>query len=117
MDEVLELAAKLSRALARSKRFSDLRSAEAAVMADADAVSLIRKRDELMASMAKKEGAGEPIEPEEKRAVAAADEAVKTNTLLAGLNRAQADFQEMLYLVNKEITSALEPAEEEKPAG
>ncbi len=116
MDEVLELAAKLSRALARSKRFTDLRSVESAVMADADAVGLIRKRDELMAEMAKKEGSGDPIEPDEKRALAAADEAVKTNSLLSGLNRAQADFQEMLYLVNQEITSALEPAREESAA-
>ena len=113
MDAVLELASKLSRALARSTRFTDLRSAEAAVMADSDAVDLIKKRDELMAEMTNKEGSGDPIEPEEKRALAAADEAVKTNTLLASLNRSQADFQEMLYLVNQKITSALEPARDE----
>ncbi len=116
MDEVLELAAKLSKALARSKRFNDLRSTEAAVMADESAVELIKKRDELHALVAGKESAGDPIEPEDKRGLTAADEAIKTNTLLSSLNRAQADFQEMLYLVNQEITSALEPAKEEKPA-
>jgi cell fate (sporulation/competence/biofilm development) regulator YlbF (YheA/YmcA/DUF963 family) len=112
MDEVLELAAKLSRALARSKRFTELRAAESAVMADPGAVDLIGKRDELMAAMRNKEDSGAPIEPAEKRALAAADEAVKTNALLANLNRAQADFQEMLYLVNREITTALEPQKE-----
>ena len=121
MDEVLELAAKLSKALARSKRFTDLRSAEATVMADEGAVELIKKRDELHVRIAEKEESGTPIEPEDKRALAAADEAVKTNALLSNLNRAQADFQEMLYLVNKEITSALEPAKEKQspsaPAG
>jgi len=116
MDEVLELAAKLSKALARSKRFTDLRSAESAVMADETAVSLIKTREELTIAMRKKEADGSPIEPEEKRALAAADEAVKTNSLLSDLNRTQADFQEMLFLVNQEITSALEPAQEEPPA-
>ena len=115
MDEVLELAAKLSKALARSKRFMDLRSAESAVMADEAAVALIQKRDELHVVIAEKEKSGAPIEPEDKRGLAAADVAVKTNTVLANLNRAQADFQEMLYLVNQEITSALEPAPEKKP--
>jgi cell fate (sporulation/competence/biofilm development) regulator YlbF (YheA/YmcA/DUF963 family) len=113
MDEVLELAAKLSKALARSQRFTDLRAAEAAVIADEGAVELAKKRDELMAALAQKEQAGTPIEPDEKRALAAADEAVKTNTLLSNLNKAQADFQEMLYLVNREITAALEPPKEE----
>ena len=112
MDEVLELAAKLSTALSRSKRFTDLRTAEAAVMDNPEAVALIQKRDELMAGVRNKESSGTPIEPAEKRALAAADEAVKTNTLLANLNRAQADFQEMLYLVNQQITSALEPPQE-----
>ena len=115
MDEVLELAAKLSQAIARSNRFNDLRKAEATVMADAESVDRVQKRDELIAKLAEKERAGQPIEPEEKRELMALDEAVRTSTLLAGLSKAQADFQEMLNKVNALITSALEPAEEPKP--
>jgi cell fate (sporulation/competence/biofilm development) regulator YlbF (YheA/YmcA/DUF963 family) len=120
MDEVLEIAAKLSKAIARSTRFTELRQAEAAVMEDESAVDLLKARDEILKKLAAKEKAGDPIEPEEKRALAAADEAVKTNGPLGNLNRTQADFQEMLFLVNKTITAALEPAtpepEPEAPA-
>ena len=41
MDEVLELASKLSKAIARSTRFADLRAAEKAVMDDKTAVEKV----------------------------------------------------------------------------
>ena len=107
MDDVLELATKLSRAIARSSRFADLRAAEKAVMSDEAAVAKIRERDELIAALAEKERKVEPIEPEEKRKLAELDEFVKTNEKLAALSKAQADFQEMLNLVNQRITAAL----------
>jgi len=113
MDEVLELATKLSRAIARSSRFTDLREAEKAVMADEEAVGKVRAREELLTKLAEKERKVEPIEPEEKRELAALDEFVKTNEKLAALSKAQADFQEMLNLVNARITSALGPSEAE----
>jgi len=113
MDEVLELSAKLSKAIARSTRFADLRSAEKTVMADEDAVKKVKARDELLTRLAEKERKVEPIEPEEKRELAELDEFVKTNEKLAALSKAQADFQEMLNLVNREITRALGAPEPE----
>ena len=107
MDEVLELAAKLSKAIARSKRFADLRETEKVVMSDEVAVAKIKARDELLTKLVEKERKVEPIEPEEKRALAELDEFVKTNEKLAALSKAQADFQEMLNLVNQQITQAL----------
>src|SRR5210317_1770854 len=107
MDDVLELATKLSGAIARSTRFEDLRAAEKAVMEDEAAVAKIKERDELLVAFAEKERKVEPIEPEEKRKLAELDEFVKTNEKLAALSKAQADFQEMLNLVNQRITSAL----------
>ena len=115
MDDVLELAAKLSHAIARSARFEDLRTAEKAVMSDEGAVAKIRERDELLAALAEKERKVEPIEPEEKRKLAELDEFVKTNEKLAALSKAQADFQEMLNLVNHQITSALSTPEDAGP--
>jgi cell fate (sporulation/competence/biofilm development) regulator YlbF (YheA/YmcA/DUF963 family) len=117
MDEVLELATKLSNALARSQRFLTLREAEKAVMDDKETVEKVQARDELIAKLAEKERKVEPIEPEEKRELAGLDEFVKTHPGLATLSRAQADFQEMLNLVNQRITAALgtpggEPEEE-----
>jgi len=115
MDEVLELAAKLSKAIARSTRYADLRAAEKAVMVDEEAVAKIRARDELLTKLAEKERKVEPIEPEEKRALAELDEFVKTSEKLAALSKSQADFQEMLNLVNQQITQAL-GAPEPEPA-
>ena len=117
MDVVLELADKLSKAIARSKRYLDLRRAEAAVIGDEEAVAKLKERDELMMNLARKERETLPIEPEEKRRIAALDEFVKTDPKLAELSRAQADFQEMFNLVNEKITSALsgeEPQDEEE---
>jgi cell fate (sporulation/competence/biofilm development) regulator YlbF (YheA/YmcA/DUF963 family) len=113
MDEVLEIAAKLSRAIATSKRFTDLRKAEKAVIEDDPSLKLLAARDEIARKVAEKESKGEPIEVADKRELASAQEAVKMSALLSELSRSQADFQEMLNLVNSKITSALEP---EKPA-
>ncbi len=116
MDEVLELAAKLSRAISNSERFQALRRAEAAVVADREAVEKIRKREEMQRTIHEKERKGEPVEVAEKRELAALDEFVKTHPLLAELSRAQADFQEMLNLVNSKITAALNPPEKKDDA-
>ena len=112
MDDVLEIAEKLSQAIADSNRYKSLRKAEKAVMADEDAVKTVKERDEIAVKVAQKEHKGEPIEPEEKRLLASAEEALRANPLLGDLSRAQADFQEMLNLVNQRITARLGP---EKP--
>lgn len=109
MDEVLELAEKLSRAIARSTRYTDLRLAEKAVMADEAAIALIKAREEAATVVSEKTRQGAPIEVAEKRRLAEADEKIRMNPALSELSRAQADFQEMLNLVNARITSALGP--------
>jgi len=117
MDEVLELAQKLSTAIARSDRFTSLRTAEKAVMEDAEAVGKIQARDELIKKVAEKERNQQPVEPGEKRELAELDEYVKTSPTLSDLFRRQADFQEMMNLVNQRISSALEPEESKSEGG
>jgi cell fate (sporulation/competence/biofilm development) regulator YlbF (YheA/YmcA/DUF963 family) len=114
MDEVLELAEKLSRAIARSSRFTDLRQAEKAVMEDEGAIALLKAREEAATVVSEKTGQGRPVEPDDKRKLADAEEQIRTNPALSELSRAQADFQEMLNLVNHRITSALGPEPKEK---
>ncbi len=115
MDEVLELAAKLSQAIARSVRYRDLRKAEKAAMEDPAAMDLFKRRGEAAARISEKERKQQPVEPEDKRALLAIEQQIRTNASLAELSRAQADFQEMLNLVNRQITSALEPATPKAP--
>lgn len=116
MDEVIELAEKLSRAIARSRRYQDLRRTEKAVMEDEDAVAKIRDRETLRAALAEKERKVQPIEPAEKKKLAELDEYVRGNPKIGALWKAQADFQEMLNLVNGKITAALEGDAPEAPA-
>ena len=113
MDDVLELAEKLSQAIADSQRFKDLRKAEGAAMEDEASLQALKDRDEAAKKVAEKEQKGEPVEPEDKRALAAAEEAVRINPKLGELWKAQADFHELLNLVNKSITSKLDPAASE----
>jgi cell fate (sporulation/competence/biofilm development) regulator YlbF (YheA/YmcA/DUF963 family) len=117
VDEVLELAEKLSKAIARSTRFTDLRVAEKGVMENEEAIAILKTREEAAIAVSKKEQAGEPIEPDEKHALMASEEKIRGNPALTELSRTQADFQEMLNLVNVSITSAIrpEPPKEEKP--
>jgi cell fate (sporulation/competence/biofilm development) regulator YlbF (YheA/YmcA/DUF963 family) len=112
VDEVIEIAEKLSQAIARSVRYRDLRKAEKAAMADQEAMSLFKERAAAATKIAEKERAHQPIEPDDKRALIAVEQKLRTNAILAELSRAQADFQEMLNLVNGKITSALEPPAE-----
>jgi cell fate (sporulation/competence/biofilm development) regulator YlbF (YheA/YmcA/DUF963 family) len=109
VDEVLEIAEKLSHAIAQSVRFRELRRAEAAAMANPEALDLLGKRTEAGAAILAKERAQQPVEPDEKRALMALEQRIRVNPILAGLSRAQADFQEMLNLVNQQVTVALEP--------
>jgi len=111
MDEALELANKLGRAIARSDRFKDLREAEATAMGNEEAVQKLKERDEILKDLHKKEQAGEPIEVSEKHALAEVDEWVRSSMELAQLFKAQADFQELMNLVNEQIGASLTPKE------
>jgi cell fate (sporulation/competence/biofilm development) regulator YlbF (YheA/YmcA/DUF963 family) len=86
-------------------------------MGDPEAVGRIRERETLHAELAKKEKAVQPIEPEEKRRMADLDEYVRTNPKIGALWKAQADFQEMMNLVNEKVLSALGPSSDTGPAG
>jgi cell fate (sporulation/competence/biofilm development) regulator YlbF (YheA/YmcA/DUF963 family) len=109
MDDVLELAEKLSQAIARSPRYRDLRKAEKAAMEDAAAMDLFKKRAEAAARIAQKEEAGQPVEPEDKRALLECEQKIRTSAILLELSRAQADFQEMMNHVNDLLRRTLEP--------
>ena len=111
MDEALELANKLGRAIARSDRFKDLREAEAEAMGNEEAVQKLKERDEILTNLHKKEQAGEPIEVSEKHALAEVDEWVRSSAELGKLFKAQADFQERMNLVNEQIGGSLTPKE------
>lgn len=115
MDEVIELAEKLSRAMARSRRFVDLRAAEKAVMAEPETVAMVKELEALREQLAEKERKIQPIEPDEKRRLAALEQTVKSDPKLTALRQAQSDFYEMLNLVNERIASALGPKTSENP--
>jgi cell fate (sporulation/competence/biofilm development) regulator YlbF (YheA/YmcA/DUF963 family) len=107
LEEIQELAGKLGDALARNARFLALRAAEKAVAEDPEAKELLRKFNEKTLEIVRKEDSLQPIEPEEKRDLVALRTAVARNAKLQALNKAQADYSEMMNRVNRAIFDRL----------
>lgn len=107
LDTVIEAAQALARVLAGHPRFIRLRDVEARVFADEGARDLADRFHHLRKAMRGKEAALTPVEPEEKRQLAALLDSVRGNPLLLELNRAQADYAEMMELVNRTLSEVL----------
>ena len=107
MDEIVRRADLLGELIRRNDRFKELRAAEKDVESDDDAKKLVDDLNSLAQRIAEKEHKQQPIEPEDKRALAGAREAVAGNEKLKRLSRAQADFAEMMNLVNDAIRRKL----------
>jgi cell fate (sporulation/competence/biofilm development) regulator YlbF (YheA/YmcA/DUF963 family) len=109
MDEVIEIAGRLAEAIARNERYAALRSAEKAVQDDADARSLLEAFNEKTMAIVKKEQEMKPVEPSEKREIAALKERIASNETLQALSKAQVDYSEMMNRVNRILFEKLEP--------
>jgi len=108
MDEILRRAELLGELLRRDERFRELRAAEAAVEADEKAKKLLMDLNEMSVKMAEKERKMEPIEVDEKHALAKGREEVAACEPLKRLSKAQADFAELMNKVNSGIRRKLE---------
>jgi cell fate (sporulation/competence/biofilm development) regulator YlbF (YheA/YmcA/DUF963 family) len=107
MDDVVKKAAELAEAIRGSERYVALRRVEKGIAGDEATQKLLEDFQAIQVKMAEKERAQEPIEVEEKRELARVEEQVKTNDSVLELLRVQADYYEMMNLVNSTIQSAL----------
>ena len=107
LQEIQELAEKLGDAIARNPRFLALRDAEKAVDADPSAKELLKKYNEKTMAILQKEDSLLPVEPEEKRDLMKLRADVARNGILQALNKAQADYSEMMNRVNRSVFDKL----------
>ena len=108
MDEILRRAELLGELLRRDERFKELRAAEAAVGADEKAKKLLTDLNEMSIKLAEKERDMQPIEVDEKHALSKCREEVAACEVLKRLSKAQADFAELMNMVNVGIRKKLE---------
>ncbi|MHC4778699.1 MAG: YlbF/YmcA family competence regulator [Planctomycetota bacterium] len=108
MEEILAIAERLAEAIGKSDKFIALRDAEQAVRGDEEANGLLENFNKTTISILQKEQNLQPIEPEEKMELANLKENVAANSLLQDLNKAQADYSEMMDKVNRAIFAKLE---------
>ncbi|MCU0722327.1 MAG: YlbF family regulator [Planctomycetes bacterium] len=107
LDEIQELAERLGGAISRNPRFLALRDAEKAVEGDPEARDLLKQYNEKTLEILRKEEALTPVEPEEKREHLRLRTAVARNAKLQALNKAQADYSEMMNRVNRSVFEKL----------
>ncbi len=115
---ILKLADQLGKAIAESGRTQEFKDKSKAVRDDPDAQAAMQTYQELMLKLARKEQGNQPIEVEEKRALAEAQEKVYSNDKLKDLMQAQADYMELMEAVNNRIGQHLvTPDELAQPGG
>ncbi|MHC4599157.1 MAG: YlbF/YmcA family competence regulator [Planctomycetota bacterium] len=108
MQEILDNAKRLAESIAKSERYMALRDAEQAVKKDEEAGKLLGEFNAKTLAILEKEHKLQPVEPEDKRELATLKERVAGNALLQALNKAQADYSEMMDQVNRTLFEKLE---------
>jgi cell fate (sporulation/competence/biofilm development) regulator YlbF (YheA/YmcA/DUF963 family) len=107
MKEILDLAEKLGAMIAESERYMALKECEESVETDKEAKALFDDYLEHNNRLAGLEASASPIEPEDKKKLAAAREKLLACAKAQELMRRQADFAELMNRVNGRIGAAL----------
>lgn len=108
MDEIMRHAGLLGELLRRDERFKELRATEAAVEGDEGAKKLLTDLNEISMKLAEKERDMQPIEVDDKHALAKCREEVAACDPLKRLSKAQANFAELMNAVNEAIRGKME---------
>ncbi len=105
--ELLNQARALGEAIARHPRVRAFVAAQQAASADNAARELMEKYQGAAEELAALQAAGKPIEPELKRRIAAAEQALASNDMLKELMRRQADYIELMSKVQDAMESPM----------
>jgi cell fate (sporulation/competence/biofilm development) regulator YlbF (YheA/YmcA/DUF963 family) len=109
MENILELAEKLGRAIAAHERFQALREAERNVTANEAANRAQTELEKHMNHIGELEANGKPVEVADKRKMEQLQNEFRSQPALQQLVKAQADYFEMMNKVNETIVSRLRP--------
>lgn len=117
MEDLLERARQLGRAMRDHPRFEAYVEASEALHDDAAAAEVMKAYNEAASKLAEKERSGQPIEVEEKRELEKRREAVASNPTVKAFMQAQANYTELMRNVNDAIYSQLVPPGQEAGGG
>lgn len=106
MNEIITAATELGKRVAAHARSRAFVEAARGVAADATAQGLLKTYQTHLARVRQLEENGQPIGPDDKRALATAQEQVAGNPLLKAMMRAQADYLELVMQVHQAIDTA-----------
>ena len=113
MDEIRKLASELGRLIAQHERFVKLRAVEDAAGKDTEVGKLLASYEQQQQKLAELEAKQQPVEPEDKKELQRLTEAVHTNPQLQSLAKVQADYMELMNMVNQTIRKELNSDEQE----
>ena len=104
---LLQAARALGEAIASSKVLQNLQAVEKRIDADEAARKLRDAHREMAVKVARLEAEGKPVEPEQKRALAALIDQLRSNPLFQELLRCQVEYETLMRQVNEAIAGAL----------
>jgi len=107
MEQIVTQAEKLGETIAGHARCLALAEAREAFDKDEAAKKLQEEYDAAVDTLQKKSVAGEALEPDEKRREADLRGRLATNETISALVRAQADFHELMVVVNQALERAI----------
>lgn len=114
MEEIMDLAARLGRAIAASAQFQALKARELKARKNAAIQEITSAYQKQMEKLQEMERRNKPIEPEDKRKLAELRERVQGLPDLQELLRVQADYTELMIKVNETIGAELSIGDESK---
>ena len=112
MEQLIEKAEQLGRALAEHERFKALMVARDVVTADEAARKLMTDYETQVEKMQQLTLANKPIEVDDKRKLADLEKKVAADEKIKELTKAQMEFSELMNRMNRAIFSKISPQEE-----
>jgi cell fate (sporulation/competence/biofilm development) regulator YlbF (YheA/YmcA/DUF963 family) len=106
MEDIIAHARELGKKIAAHPRSIGFMTAARAVAADKQAQEILRAYQNHARNLHELEASGKPIEPEDKRKLADCEAAIAGNELLKQMMKHQADYLELMNLINNAIDEA-----------
>ncbi len=109
MEEILELASRLSAAIANHKRYKLFREAESRLKKDIEAKEISEELEKQSRKIYELERDMKPVEVEDKKKLQQLKEKVASNQSIQEFLKAQTDYVELMTKINKRIEAELDP--------
>ena len=109
MEEILELASKLSTAITNHKRYKMFKEAEEQLKKDNEAKEISEKLEKQSKKIYQLEKDSKPVEVEEKKKLQQLKGEVASNPSIQKFLKAQADYVELMKRLNERIKAKLAP--------